>query len=99
MHLYFKKYAITEYSEIRNLHCYHLGAGKDMVTCSWEAEPPAPPYKVVLSTPDGHEIFNLTVGFEQTTQELRNYKGDAVMVSVNRASTIVELPGMSTPFL
>ncbi len=88
-------YTIAENSEIRDLTCYHLNVKKYKVTCSWEAEPPAAAYNVVFSTPDGHEIFNMTVPGEFATHQLRNYAGDAVMVSVNSASTIIELPGMS----
>ncbi len=90
-----KLHTITENSEIHDLTCYRLNVKNDKVTCSWQAEPPAASYNVVFSTPDGHEIFNMTVRVEHATHQLRDYAGDAVMVSVNSASTIIELPGLS----
>ncbi len=93
-----KQYAITGASKIRDLICYHRGAGNEEITCKWRATPPVPPYNMVFSTPEGHEIFRLSVMVEFATKVLHNYTGDAIIVNVNSASTIVYLPGMSNAF-
>ncbi len=91
----FENINFAEKSGIRDLTCFQLIPGESQVACSWQAEPRASFYKVIVSTPEGSEMFNLTVNVAYATLTLDSYTGNAIVVSVNNASSNVELLGMS----